>query len=183
MSQLRERIAGERRRLREVRQAMTAAVAQGASGDDKFVLFYLAVGDYFDAAMERLHTQDIRMGEMLRDKADLAESSNIQAIAELDDRLAGNQDHLQQLLHARDELRLQGVAALPEFEAAGQAYSDYIVASMGHHPGSTDMAAKLFSAEDWEYMADVSEADQQREKELYAAVFDAVPEVVSLPKG
>ena len=67
---------------------MTEAVAQGAKGNDAYVPFYIAIGDYFEAAMERLHTQDIRMGDMLRDKADLDDPDNLQAMAELEDAVA-----------------------------------------------------------------------------------------------
>jgi hypothetical protein len=181
MSKLMERVAGERRRLREVRQAMTAAVEQGANGNADFVPFYIAVGDYFEAAMHRLHEQDIRMGVMLRDKTDMDEPANQQALAELDERLSGNQQHLKKLLAARDELKQSATSALDVFEGAGKGYSDYIVASMGHHPGSTNLAQQFFSAEDWEHMAVVSDADLVREQELYTAVFDAIPDGVTLP--
>ncbi|MGI9291483.1 MAG: hypothetical protein ACR2QG_09455 [Gammaproteobacteria bacterium] len=176
---LNERIANERRRLREVRESLTAAVKQKAQGDSTFVPFYIAIADYFEATMERLHRQDIRMGEMLRDKADMSDAENQQALSELDDRLAGNQTHLKQMLAARDQLSQQGAAALEEFEAAGAAYSDFIVTNMGHHPGSTNMAAKLFSAEDWAYMADVSAEDQAREAELFEQVSASRPAALS----
>jgi hypothetical protein len=183
MDQIRERVAGERRRLREVRQSLTAAVEQGANGEHAFVTFFIAVGDYFDAAMERLHIQDLRMGDMLRDKADMNDPANQQALVELDERLAGNQMCLKNMLAARDALIESSDAALAEFEQAGKAYSDYIVASMGHHPGSTELAQRVFSAEDWAYMADITEDDQAREEQLYTRVFATVPGSLQLPKS
>jgi len=182
MSKLKERVAGERRRLREVRQAMTAAVEQGAGGDADFVNFYIAVGDYLEAAMHRLHEQDIRMGDLLRARADMEEPNNKQALAELDERLAGNQTHLQATLAACAALKADGLDALAQFEAAGKAYSDYIVTNMGHHPGSTDLAARVFAPEDWEHMAYISDSDLVREQQLHTAVFDAVPAAVNLPE-
>lgn len=180
MAELYERVANERRRLRQVRQALTQATTQTAEGDADWAPFYVAVADYFEAAMGRLHTQDIRMGEMLRDKADMSDPDNQQAMAELDERLSGNQQHLKQMLAARDELNADAEAGLGGFESAGKAYADYIVSNMGHHPGSTDMAQKLFSSEDWEYMADVSEADQAREQQLFERVFANVPASLAL---
>jgi hypothetical protein len=182
MSNLMERIAGERGRLREVRLAMKAAVEQGAHDDDSFVPFYIAVGNYLETAMHRLHEQDIRMGEILRAKVDMDDASTQQALSELDERLAGNQLHLKATLGARDALQNQGNAALAAFEEAAQAYSDYIINNMGHHPGSTNLAQKYFSAEDWEHMACVTETDQIREQELHTAVFAAVPRALELPK-
>ncbi len=181
MGELRERVAGERRRLRQVRQVLTAAVAQGADGEHAFLTFYIAIGDYFEAAMKRLHIQDVRMGEMLRDKADMNEASNQQALTELDERLAGNQLCLINMLAARGALIEQRDTALDEFEIAGKAYSDYIVTSMGHHPGSTELAQRLFAVEDWTYMAEINEDDRLREEQLYTRVFTTVPAGLELP--
>lgn len=183
MSKLMERVAGERRRLREVRTAMTAAIDQGSAGDLAYVPFYIAVGDYLEAAMHRLHEQDIRLGAMLRDKADMSVPAHQQALSELDDRLAGNQEHLKATLAQRDALKNEGAAALDGFEAAAGAYSDYIVNNLGHHPGSTDLAQAVFDAADWEHMAFVSDADLVREQQLHTAVFDAVPSGLTLPEA
>jgi len=180
-AKLYERVAGERRRLRQVRQALTAATERGAHGNAVWVPFYIAIADYFEAAMHRLHMQDVRMGDLLRAKADMHSAANQQAMSELDERLAGNQAHLAKLLAARSALRKSGAAALGEFEAAGSAYARYIVEHMGHHPGSTNMAQAVFTADDWAHMADVSAADQQREQQLFAAVFAAVPKGLELP--
>ncbi|MEE4186410.1 MAG: hypothetical protein V2J12_11635 [Gammaproteobacteria bacterium] len=178
---LSERVAGERRRLRQVRQALTAATAAPAGDASDRRAFYLAIGDYFEAAMARLHEQDIRMGDMLRAKADMQDPANVQAMAELDERLAGNQEHLQKLLTARDHLRANAAAATREFEQAGGAYAGFIVANMGHHPGTANLAAALFDQADWEHMTLVSEAAQQREKELFAEVFANFPAEVERP--
>ena len=180
MATLRERIAGERGRLKQVRQALTAAAAQpAASGEDRSG-FYVAIGDYFEASMERLHEQDIRLGDMLRDKADMTSPDNQQALAELDERLAGNQQHLKNMLAARDHLKSSGADAQREFESAGGDYARYIVENMGHHPGTTDLARELFSADDWEYMASATDEAQAKEQKLHARVFERVPEGLSV---
>jgi hypothetical protein len=103
-------------------------------------------------------------------------------MAELEERLAGNQAHLANMLTARAALQKSGVAALSQFEGAGGAYARYIVEHMGHHPGSTNMAQALFTADDWVYMADVSVADQQREQQLFDAVFALLPAGLELPE-
>ena len=182
MTELYERVAAERRRLRQVRQLLTAATERGANGDIAYLAFYVAIADYFEAAMERLHTQDIRMGNMLRDKADMDDPQTQKAMRELDERLAGNQKYLRKMLAAREVLRSEAELALPEFDEAGGAYAAFIVANMGHHPGTADLALELFSAEDWGYMADVSEEDQQLERRLYEGVFALVPKGLELPE-
>ncbi|MGI9309879.1 MAG: hypothetical protein ACR2P6_11490 [Gammaproteobacteria bacterium] len=180
MVELREKIAAERGRLKQVRQALSVAVQQGAQGAESYVPFYLAVAEYIDAAMDRLHIQDIRMGDMLREKADLSAPDAQQAMAELDQRLAGNQDHLQRFLAAKKELAANGVDAIDDFEAVSRAYTDYITSNMGHHSGSTDLAREHFSEDDWTYMAKISTEEEQREVRLFEQVFNSVPEGLEL---
>ncbi len=181
MSSLREKIAAERRRLREVRQKLSAAVSQGAAGDPAWVPFYLAVADYMQASMERLHAQDVKMGNMIREKLGELDAAAEQALAELDERLAGAGQRLQQLLAARDRLAADGVAALPEFEVAAREFTDFIVANMGHHGATTELAARLFSPADWEYMAGISDAERAREVELFERVTATTPDNLQLP--
>ncbi|MDG2155470.1 MAG: hypothetical protein P8M26_05965 [Gammaproteobacteria bacterium] len=183
--ELRDKVASERRRLRQVRQLLSAAVAQGAQGSATWVPFYIAVGEYFSAAMERLHTQDIRMGDLLRERADLSSESAQQAMRELDDRLTGNQKHLSQFLAGSDALVVEGEAALDRFESAAGAYTDFITSNMGHHAGTVDIARDSFGSADWAFMALISEADAEREIVLYDNVFAAIPADLSaaLPDG
>lgn len=175
MSTLRDRVAGERRRLKSVRETLTAAVARKSGGDGTFVPFYIAVGDYIETSMGRLHAQDVKMGRMIRDKLGTLDGSDRQALAELDERLAGNQEHLRVFSAAKAALQTEGAAALDRFEAAGAAYTSYIVASMGHHGATTDLAARLFSPADWEYMAGITDAETRMEQTLYDRVFAALP--------
>ena len=176
MTTLRERVADERRRLRSVRQKLSAAVAQTAAGDEAYVPFYIAVADYMDASMGRLHAQDVKMGDMIRTKVKTVDAGVKQALAELDERLSGNQQHLQQLLEAREALKREGSAALERFEAVAKAYTDYIVANMGHHGATTELAGKLFTTDDWEFMAGITDEDMQREQALFATVTETTPD-------
>lgn len=181
MSSLRDNIAGERKRLREIRQILSAAVAQGAGGDSSWVPFYIAIGNYFELAMHRLHVQDIRMGDMLRDKADLDSPNVIQGMSELDQRLEGNQKHLELFQAGWRALESKGDKALEQFEQAATDYTNFITSNMGHHGLTTDLARELFSPDDWVYMANISEEDAAREQENYAQVLAAMPENLELP--
>lgn len=175
MNTLREKVANERRRLKSVRESLSAGVAAKAAGDAGFVPFYIAIGHYMEASMHRLHVQDVKMGDMIRDKVEKVDDQVSQALSELDERLAGNQRHLEEFSAARAALETEGASALDRFEQAGGAYSQYITTSMGHHGATTELAQRLFSPADWEYMANINEADMQREQELYRKVFDALP--------
>jgi hypothetical protein len=180
---LRERVANERRRLKSVRQSLTAALAQGARGDAAFIPFYLAAADYIEAAMHRLHIQDVRMGEMIRSKLGTLDANAEKALAELDERLSGNQRHLNAMLEARDVLKPNGAVALERFEQVSRDYTNYIVASMGHHGGTTELAQKLFSIDDWAYMAGITEEETRREQALHERVFASLPKSLQPPPG
>lgn len=175
MTTLRERVANERRRLRSVRQRLSAAVAQTSGGDAAYVPFYIAVTDYMEAAMGRLHAQDVKMGDMIREKVPEINAQVEQALGELDARLSGNQQHLERLLEAREALKRDGAKAIGNFEAVAKAYTDYIVANMGHHGATTDLAGELFSVADWEYMAGVTDEEMRREQALYEDVEASTP--------
>jgi len=182
MPGLNEKIADERRRLRSVRQKLTAAVQQTSGGDPAWVPFYVAVTDYIAASMERLHDQDIKMGDMIRDRADTAEAKVKQGLAELDERLSSNQEHLGRLLEAGAALRDEpGPEASDRFEEVARAYTDYIVASMGHHGATTDLAQSLFSPQDWAFMANITEEATKREQALYDEVTRTTPDNLEVP--
>lgn len=176
MTTLQERIGNERRRLRSIRQNMMAAVEQKSKGDDAFVAFYVASANYIDATMDRLHEQDVKMGDMIREKADAVEDDIETAIGQLEARLQGAKDHLKPFLKARDELKEKGAAALENFEKAAKEYSDFIVANMGHHDASSDLSAKLFTLADWEYMAGITDEEVAKEGSLFERAAARTPD-------
>lgn len=179
MTTLRERVAGERRRLKSVRETMTTAVTRKSGGDSAFVPFYTAVADYIETSMGRLHAQDVKMGDMIRAKLGTVDARSEQALGELDERLAGNQQHLKAFVAARNGLQGGGAAALEHFEKVAGAYSNYIVTNMGHHGGTTELAGRLFTTADWDYMAGVTDEETRREQELYERVFASLPPALS----
>ncbi len=178
MTTLQERIANERRRLRLVRMKMLAAIEQQAQGTEDYVPFYVAAADYIDETMQRLHDQDVKMRKMILEKSEKVDDYVETAIGELDARLEGAKAHLTPFLEARDKLKQEGVAALEAFEKIGKEYSDFIVANMGHHGSTSDLAAKLFSPADWEFMAGISDEQQQKDEELFQRVEETSPESV-----
>lgn len=180
MTTLRERVGGERRRLKAVRETLTAAVARTSGGDAVFAPFYIAVSDYIETSMGRLHAQDVKMGKMIHEKLGTLDDTAKGALAELDERLAGNQRHLEAMVLARTRLAKDTSAtALKDFEKVADAYTRYIVTHMGHHGATTDLAGRLFTQDDWEYMAGITDEETRTEQRLYARVFDTLPGALS----
>ena len=126
--------------------------------------------------MERVHDQDVKMDALIRERADEIDAGIEQALGELNDRLEGARQHLAPFLKARDSLSQAGTEALQAFEKEAKIYSDFIVANMGHHPATAELGAKLFSPQDWEYMADATKEQIERDQQLYDEFEKVIPE-------
>jgi len=187
MSNLQERMGGERRRMRAVRLKLSAAIAQSTSGKTDWAPFYVAVGDYMEASMGRLHAQDIKMGDMIREKAATVDDNLNKALSTMAKRLIGLEQRLKRMLAARDSLRSSVAADLSEFENAARELTEYILGNLGKgglgHDGGglNSLAAKLFSPEDWEYMANITDEEMAREVELFEKVDATTPPDLELP--
>ncbi len=175
MNEIRERVGNERRRLKKVREALSASLVKTAEGDASYVPFYVAIGNYFEIAMDRLDVQDVRMEEMLKEMIPDPDETVKKAFREVEERLRINREHLKKFMAARDALKEKGAAALSDFEAAAKAYTDFILAQMGHHGASTSLAGERFSQKEWEFMAHIEQGDMEREQKLFDEVFAAQP--------
>ena len=175
MNELRERVGNERRRLKQVREALSASLVKSAKGDASYVPFYLAIGNYFEIAMGRLHIQDVRMEDMLKEMFPNPDATVQKVFDEVEGRLRINQEHLKKFMDARDAMKNEGAAALGRYESAAKDYTDFILAQMGHHGASTSLAGEKFTQKDWEFMAHVEPGDMEREQTLFDDVFAAQP--------
>ncbi len=174
-----ESIRQERGRLRTVHEMLKEALAVSPR-DETFIPFYIAIGDYMEASMGRLHIQDINMLERLASKIDMDDPENEEIIAEVYRRLDGNQEHLKRYSACKQALQSEGAAAVTDYEDASLAYVDYIHNRMGHHAPSTDLARKAFAEEDWVAFADIDETYFAKERALYDSVLQTRPENVPL---
>ena len=172
-------IMRERGRLRTVHEMLKEALAVSPR-DETFIPFYIAIGDYMEASMGRLHIQDINMLERLASKIDMNDPENEEIIAEVYRRLDGNQEHLKRYSACKQALESEGAAAVTDYEEASLAYVDYIHNRMGHHAPSTDLARKAFTEEDWVAFADIDETYFAKERALYDSVLQTRPENVPL---
>ena len=187
MTSLQERIGSERRRMREVRLKLSAAIDQTASGNTDWAPFYIAVGDYMELAMGRMRAQVIKMGERVREKIETVDDNFTQSVSRLHARLSGLEKRLNRMLAARESLRSDAAAALNEFEDAARDLTGYILSNLGkgglgHQEGGLNgLAAKLFGPEDWEYMAGIPDEDMAREVALFEKVNATAPPDLELP--
>jgi len=178
-----ESLMGERGRLRTTHEMLQAAL-EIEPRDESFVPFYIAVGNFMEASMGRLHSQDVRMLARLGEKLGVASAAEAEIIAEVHRRLDGNREHLQRFLACKTALETDGAdsVAVEAYESTSRAYIDYIHNRMGHHAPSTDLARRLFDESDWVAVADMDAAYFAEERKLYDAVQKTRPDRVPLGK-
>lgn len=172
MSNTMQQLMAERMRLVQVRLGLSAAVEQGANGDELFIPFYVAVTDYFQHAMDRLDRQDHAMLSMLEEKTLAANVDPGTAISDVYERLDNNSKLLKEMTQASQNLN-QG--SLAQFEEIATRYCRYIVEHMGHHAPSANLALQLFSEDDWVAMADFNEQATEDEQQLFNFVISTAP--------
>jgi len=177
-----ESIMNERGRLRTAHEMLNAALAEEVR-DEAFVPFYIAVADYMEASMGRLHNQDIKMLKRLGEAVDPTDAEAEEIIAEVYRRLDGNQAHLKNFLACRSDLQSEGASAVDRFEAVSRDYIDFIHNRMGHHAPSTDLARQIFVEDDWVEIADIDPRYFRREEALYESVLQTRPGSVPLGQG
>lgn len=175
MASLREQVGRERERLVQVRKAWSAALEEAVERGKEHVPFYIAVTDYLEAAMGRLHDQDTRLSELLPKRAPEMAAAVQEILKDVHDKLDGSRKHLKALTDARQMLKSKGAAAIKDFENASRAYTDYIRTRMGHQARPSDLARSRFTEEDWTYMAGATEEDIAREERLFDKVRSALP--------
>ena len=169
-----ESIRQERGRLRKVRSLLATEVTASHADHAALKGFYIAVAEYIEASMARLHRQDVMMLDTLRRKLQM-NSEQTAIIAEVDARLAGNQRHLAEFLAAAAALKLGNTAALANFEACAKAYNHYIDTHMGHHAPSTELARANLDVADWRAMAARAPREAEAEQACYQRVLALLP--------
>ncbi|MDH3509684.1 MAG: hypothetical protein OER85_02380 [Gammaproteobacteria bacterium] len=174
-----ESLMNERGRLRTAHEMLNAALAEEVR-DEAFVPFYIAVADYMEASMGRLHDQDVKMLQRLAEALEPADAEEEEIIAEVYRRLDGNQAHLKDFLACRADLQSAGASAVGKFEESSRAYIDFIHNRMGHHAPSTDLARKIFGEDDWADIANIDQGYFSKEQALYESVLQTRPGSVPL---
>lgn len=174
-----ESIMNERGRLRTAHEMLKSALDLDVR-DESFAPFYVAVADYMEISMGRLHDQDIKMLAKLSEAMAPLDPETEEVVAEVHRRLEGNQAHLAKFLDCRSALRREGMSAFDLFEDVSAAYIDYIHNRMGHHAPSTDLARQHFTENDWVEIADIDDSYFAKERALYESVLQTRPSVVPL---
>ena len=172
----RAEIARERRRQMQVRKAFEAGLAAPAWQGGNAAAFYLACAAYLLWSMDRLHSQDQIIHDLLDERIP---GTDFEAHGRLD-VLNGRQQRSRVLVatfgHAAEALRASGRAGVPAFETAAREFTETFKALLQprKNPFSrhTD---ELFGDADWMRIAGVTTGSLAEEAKLFGAVQEAAP--------
>ena len=135
----------------------------------------MAIADYIETAMGRLHAQDVKMGNMIREKLGKLDAPSEQALQELDERLAGNQQHLRAFSAAGRGLPRRWTP--PPWSISRPCCRVQQLHRYEHGPSRRHHGSRRppVYQDDWDYMAGVTDEETRVEQQLYARVFAALP--------
>ncbi len=176
MQTSREEIARERRRQIQVRKAFQAGLdTTGWAGADA-ARFYLCCADYLRWSMDRLHEQDQRIHDLLRERIPAAESEAHERLAVLGERQERSRALMRDFSAAAERLRAAGVGGIRAFEQAAReftaTFNSLLQARKNPFFQHTD---RLFRDADWSDIAGVSEQSLADEARLFGAVQASAP--------
>ena len=172
----RAEIGRERRRQIQVRKAFEAGLAKSADDATDLADFYLACGDYIVWSMARLHDQDQRIHDLLKERLDPGLTEVHEQLAGLNERQGKSRAFTEEFQQAVKVLRDSGASGQAEFEEAARAFVDLFISLMAPRKNPfqehTDV---LFTDSDWIDIAGVSAESLAEEQKLYELVEARAP--------
>lgn len=167
----RNHIMRERVRMSQVRQSLgkglDGAIAQASEPHE----FYAACSRYLHAALERLHSQDQRIIDLLDPVVDKNDEPNRQILASFDRGLSRSRVALDRLMLALENYQLTGPDGQRQFEAEARAFLDvFINVLAARRHSSSHLEEQHFTEQDWTFVADLSSEADEREETLFNQV-------------
>jgi len=176
MLNARAAIGFERRRQIQIRKAFEAGLE--LSDDDRADLtdFYLASGTYIVFSMDRLHYQDQVIHDLLAERISTNDVDAHSRLAVLHERQDKSRAMVETFRQAVEVLSETGPDGRNVFEAAAHTFTAAFISLMAPRKNPFEAYTNdLFSDEDWELVASVTDESIETEKNLYKAVQTSAP--------
>jgi len=176
MSNARGAIGYERRRQIQIRKAFEAGLELPDNDRIELTEFYLASGAYIVFSMDRLHYQDQVIHDLLAERIPEDDADAHERLVILNERQDKSRVMVEAFSQAIDALRETGADGRDAFETAAQTFAAAFLSLMA--PRKNPFHAytdELFTDEDWELVAGVTEESLEMEKNLYKAVQTNAP--------
>lgn len=173
---IRESIMTERIRMSQVRKAFGAGL-DTPPDPSQAQHFYPACCEYLQAALVRLHDQDQRIIELLTPLVPVTAHADQEILTQFQSSLDASRVALERLMAALASYRTSNSSGQVSFEKEGRAFLEVFINILGaRRHASSHLEEQHFSRNDWDYVADTSEASTQLEQQLFAAVKATAPE-------
>jgi len=176
MSNARGAIGYERRRQIQIRKAFEAGLDLPDDVRTELTNFYLASGAYIVFSMDRLHYQDQVIHDLLAERIPEEDEDAHARLAVLNERQDKSRAMVESFSQALDALRETGAEGRNAFETAAQTFTAAFLSLMAPRKNPFHAyTGELFTDEDWELVAGVTEESLDMEKNLYKAAQTSAP--------
>ena len=169
-------VSRERTHLSQVRRAFTKSL-EFENTDPGLVNFFVVCSNYLEFALNRLIAQDYILHDLLLPHIKNDNTDYQDKLKSLHKGLKAMESSIQKLGEAKNELVKSGLYGIDPFKNEAHEFLDVFLNLLASNRHSTyDLEKKVFTSQDWEKIAGVSEESIKNEQLLYQDIKLSAPE-------
>ena len=169
-------IGRERRRQIQIRTAFESALALRESVERDLTDFYLACSAYIVFSMDRLHYQDQMIHDLLNQRILSDDKETHERLDRLSERQGKSRTIVEKFQRAAEALAQDGPDGRRHFEDAANLFVDTFLTLMAPRKNPFQQHTdELFTDQDWEKIAAVTDESLSIEEDLFKAVQATAP--------
>ena len=169
-------VSNERTHLSQVRRAFADGI-KTENPDPRSVNFLIACCDYLSFSLRRLIEQDHVLHQRLIPHVSEDSKEYKVKLNKLETGLVSMEQFIDNLENSKNHLITTGLYGFQEFKIDAEEFLDAFLNMLASNRHSTyELEKEVFSEDDWEAIACISEEAVQKENELYQSVLACSPE-------
>ena len=169
-------VSTERTHLSQVRRAFTKAL-EDENADPGLVNFYVVCSNYLEFALNRLIAQDYILHDLLVPHIEESNTDYQNKLQSLHKGLKAMESSIKNLGDAKNDLVTSGLYGVDPFKKEAHEFLDVFLNLLASNRHSTyDLEKEVFTPEDWEQIAGVTEESINNEAILYQEIKLSAPE-------
>tara|TARA_Y100000590_G_scaffold468644_1_gene652346 strand:- start:763 stop:1359 length:597 start_codon:yes stop_codon:yes gene_type:complete len=169
-------VSTERTHLSQVRRAFTKSL-EIQNADPGLVNFFVVCSSYLEFALNRLIVQDYVLHDLLVPHIEESNAEYQDKLRSLDKGLKAMESSIEKLGEAKKELIESGLYGVEAFKEEAHAFLDVFLNLLASNRHSTyDLEKEVFTSQDWEKIAGVTEDSIEKEQVLYQEIKLSAPE-------
>tara|TARA_B100000029_G_scaffold32405_1_gene30962 strand:+ start:495 stop:1091 length:597 start_codon:yes stop_codon:yes gene_type:complete len=170
-------VSTERTHLSQVRRAFTKSLEAESAGPG-LVNFFVVCSNYLEFALNRLIAQDYILHDLLLPHVEESDTDYQEKLQNLHKGLNAMESSIKNLVDAKNDLIKSGLYGVDPFKKEALEFLDVFLNLLASNRHSTyDLEKEVFTPEDWEKIAGVTEESIKNEAILYQEI------KLSAPKG